>query len=342
VRTLDELYAAALGEGGNLFVYAGGDYTGQYARTKEAFMSRFPGMNLQLIVDYSKFHDARIDYQISTNTVVFDVAHLQTIQNYPRWKGLGALLNYKPIGFERVHEEFKDPDGSYYGIQINCFGNTINSALLPDNSTWPTEARDYLRPEFKGKLIATYPNDDDAILFLFKQIVDKYGVQYLHDFKNQEPVFARGSHVGGREVTAGRYPATFTSGGSLRNATGSTHFVLPKEDPFVMWPQIGAIFKNAPHPEAAKLYMSWALDKTVQEGHQSFSVRDDVPSPAGYEDVFGYNNGDPLAFGRFMADRRAAETFRSQIGIVFGEVVGENTAGSSRFGLHPVMEPPVN
>lgn len=43
-------------------------------------------MKLNVIVDYSKFHDARIDNQLATNTLVPDVVQLQTLQDYPRWK----------------------------------------------------------------------------------------------------------------------------------------------------------------------------------------------------------------------------------------------------------------
>lgn len=53
-RTLDELYRDALAEGGRLVIYAGGDTPTQQDSTKAAFKERFPGVDLTLIVDYSK------------------------------------------------------------------------------------------------------------------------------------------------------------------------------------------------------------------------------------------------------------------------------------------------
>lgn len=72
-RTLDELYQAALAAGGKLVIYAGGDTPTQQDGTKAAFKARFPDIDLTLIVDYSKYHDVRVDNQFATGTLVPDV-----------------------------------------------------------------------------------------------------------------------------------------------------------------------------------------------------------------------------------------------------------------------------
>ena len=41
----------------------------------------------------------------------------------------------------------------------------------------------------------------------------------------------------------------------------------------------GGIFKDAPHPNAAKLYLTWFLAKEQQSRVGSFSSRADVPPP---------------------------------------------------------------
>ena len=65
-RSLDELYQAAKAEGGKLVVYAGGDVASQQAGVVAAFKEQFPDIDLTMVVDYSKFHDARIDNQFAT------------------------------------------------------------------------------------------------------------------------------------------------------------------------------------------------------------------------------------------------------------------------------------
>ncbi|MET9827958.1 hypothetical protein ABZ078_01320 [Streptomyces sp. NPDC006385] len=48
-------------------------------------------------------------------------------------------------------------------------------------STLRRRVRDLLGPRWKGKIVSTFPNDDDAVLYPYKLIVDKYG------FGTQEP-----------------------------------------------------------------------------------------------------------------------------------------------------------
>lgn len=334
-RTLEELHKAAVAEGGRVIVYAGGDTAGQQDGIKKAFEQRFPGVTLDVIVDYSKYHEARIDNQIATRSLVPDIIQIQTLQNFPRWKAQGVLQPYKPLGWEKVYAPFKDKDGAFTGIFVDAFSNVVNTKLLPDEKSWPTEAKDYLRPEFKGKIVLTYPTDDDAVLFWFKQVVDKYGWDYMDALARQEPIYVRGTQAPADMVESGEATVTFSTDGGLVPSEGTaSRFVLPKADPFVAWPQQAAILKSAKHPEAAKLYLSWLLDKDTQKNvWYMWSVRTDVEPPKGYKPIWEYKNGDPTAFGKFLSDREAVERFRSQIGLYLQEVKGDPSPGHP--GLHP-------
>ncbi|MCL6407707.1 extracellular solute-binding protein [Dickeya dadantii] len=327
-RSLDQIYQSALREGGVVTVYAGGDTAGQQDGIKQAFEKRFPGMTLNVIVDYSKFHDARIDNQLATDSLIPDVVQLQTLQDYPRWKKEGALLNYKPAGWDKIWPTFRDQDGAWTGIFVDAFSNVVNAKLV-DQKSWPREANDYLRPDLKGKIVVTYPNDDDAVLFWFKQVVDKYGWDYVAKFSEQEPVYVRGTQAPADDVESGKSAVTFSTDGALvPDAKASSRFVLPAQDPFVAWAQRAAIFKQAKHPESARLYLSWLLDpKTQTDVWYMWSVRTDVAPPAGYKHIWEYKNASPEAFERFMSDRAAVERFRAQIGLYLGEVKGEPSPG---------------
>jgi len=86
-RTLDEPYREASAHGGKLVVYSGGDRAASADAVRAAFGAAFPAIELTMIVDYSKFHDVRIDNQFATGTLVPDVVLLQPLQNFPRWAG---------------------------------------------------------------------------------------------------------------------------------------------------------------------------------------------------------------------------------------------------------------
>ena len=331
-KSLKQLYREAKAEGGTLTVYAGGDTASQQDGNKAAFEKAFPGITLNIVVDYSKFHDARIDSQLATGTLVPDVVQLQTLQDFPRWKKEGVLLPYKPAGFLRVHPRFKDPDGAWTGIFVDAFSTIYNAESVGSNP--PRTARDLLDPRWKGKIVSTFPNDDDAVLYLYKLLVDKYGWDWLRRFVAQDVAWVRGTQEPADRVEAGTAAIALGTDGMLTPADGvKTRFVVPERDPFMAWAQRAAILKDARHPAAAKLYLNWWLSKQTQSDFYMWSVRTDVSPHAGHRPIWDYPNAHVDGFEHFMSDRTLVERFRQQLTLYVGEVNGEPSPGW--LGLHP-------
>ncbi len=327
-RSLDEIYEQALKEGGSLTVYAGGDTPDQQDGIKAAFEKRFPGITLNVVVDYSKVHSARLDQQFEDRHVIPDIIQLQTLQDFPRWRREGKLVPYKPAGWDSIYSSFKDQTGAWTGVFVDAFSNVANIQALGKDDA-PLNAPDYLKPELKGKIVSTYPNDDDAVLFWYKQTIDRHGWEWMQGLMKQQPHFVRGTQAPADEVAAGKYAVTFTSDGSLRpNEKSPVRFALPSNDGFVAWAQRAAIVKGARHLETARLYLNWLLDKDTQQNVWTmWSVRTDVQPPAGYKPVWEYSNANLSAFERFMADRDGVERFRSRIQLYVGDVQGPSSAG---------------
>jgi Bacterial extracellular solute-binding protein len=59
-------------------------------------------------------------------------------------------------------------------------------------------------------------------------------------------------------------------------------------DPLPIWPFTAAIFKDAPHPDAAKLFVSWYLSPEQQAKTGNWSPRSDVPAPYGRKPILSY------------------------------------------------------
>lgn len=333
-KSLDALYQDALKEGGHLVVYAGGDTPEQQNGIKAAFEKRFPGITLDTIVDYSKVHDARIDYQLATHNLQADIAQLQTLQDFPRWKSENVLMAYKPQGWDKVYGDFKDADGAWTGVFIDAFSNVVNPSAL-GKIALPTQPMDYTNPALKGKIVSTYPNDDDAVLYAYKLAIDANGWDWLQKLMANQPHFVRGTQAPADEVESGKYAATFTTDGALKaDPQAKSKFVLPEKAGFVAWAQRAAIFKEAKHPAAAKLYLNWLLSKDFQENvWYMWSVRTDVAAPAGYKPIWEYPNANLKGFENFMADRAKVEQFRAQVQLFVGDVHGNSSAGV--LGLTP-------
>lgn len=325
-RSLDEIHKAALAEGGKLVVYAGGDVPDGNAGVEKAFKERFPGIDIRIITDLSKYHDMRIDQQLAVGRLECDVAHLQTMHDFDRWKAMNVLEPYKPLGWQAVYPEFKDPDGAFTAIKLFSFSNTVNNAI-PDEQA-PRDALDYLNPRLKGRLVLTYPHDDDAVLFQFDRIVSTHGWEYMDKLMLQDVKWIRGTVPAARTVIAGDKAATFTAAGSL--IPGKTaRFILPKTDTFLIWPQMAAIFRAAKNKEAARLYISWILDKdTIKAMPYQWTVRRDTENPGGYRTAYDCN-ADLGAFRRFMADRARVERLKGRFEQIIGPAQGDNPTKAS-------------
>ncbi|KAG2812800.1 hypothetical protein PC129_g15132 [Phytophthora cactorum] len=164
-KSIDDLYAEAVAEGGKLVLYHGGDTPTQQDSLHEDFQQRFQEINFTLVVDYSKYHDVRIDNQLETDTLVPDVVALQTLQDFTRWADEGKLLQYKPKWFSHIHASLKDNDGAWMAYTVYSFYTSYNSSSL-DGLDAPATLENLTDSQWAGKIASSYPNDDDAVLYL--------------------------------------------------------------------------------------------------------------------------------------------------------------------------------
>ena len=76
-------------------------------------------------------------------------------------------------------------------IGVLAFSFMYDVAAAGDGA--PKTPEDLINPEWKDKIASTYPNDDDAALYLYKLYVEAYGWDCLAELVAQNLQFARGS-----------------------------------------------------------------------------------------------------------------------------------------------------
>ena len=289
-ESMDELYAKAQPEK-TLVLYGAGP-TGSHDRWIKDFQVRFPGISVALTGGLSNGLNQKIEQQLAAKRMEADLAIFQTIQDFGKWKKAGALLLFKPEGSDAIDPAYKDEDGAFTAVSVNTVVYAYNTALLPPAEV-PTSALDFLKPRFRGRLITTDPTEDDAGLSAFNLIVQKYGWDYMDKYMAQQPAFVTSGHAAvSNAIAAGDKLATFNSTSTtprLKAQGKPIEPVFSQADPTPVFLVGAAIFKDAPHPNAAKLYLTWYLAKEQQSRTGTFSPRADVPPPAGLAPLSSYN-----------------------------------------------------
>lgn len=311
-QSTDQLYQAAKAEGA-LVLYGGGP-TSWYEPWIKEFEQAYPGIKVTLKAGSSSVLADEIDAQSKAGKLEVDAAILQTVQDYVRWKAAGRLLAFKPDGFDKIDDAWKDGEGLYVGITVHGLVYSYNSEKLALAQV-PKSAPDFLKPEFKGKIITTYPHLDDATLYLYQTIVDKYGWEFLDKLKANAPTFIEG-HLGvTRAIASGSDKIVtfdaFVNMTLTEAEAGKPVAIAPSEiDPMPVNPQIEGIFKDAPHPNAAKLYVGWYLQPEQQKRQRTWSSRSDVAPPAGLKPLSSYRLAN--SFREFVLDQPRIKALRER------------------------------
>ena len=288
-QTLDELYEKARLEKSVALVAAGPSEP--YEHWIREFQERYPGVTVSFTGGLSNGLNRSINQQIADKKMTSDLAIFQTIQDFVRWKREGALMLFRPQGSDQIDPAFKDEDGAFTTVSVNMVSYAYNTQLVAPADV-PGSALDFLKSVFQGKLITTDPSEDDASLLVFRGIVDKYGWDFMDKYMAQKPSFVTTGHANvSNAIAAGVQLATFDSTSTtprLKRDGKPIEAVLSKVDNIPVFLVAAAIFKDAPHPNGAKLFLDWYLAKEQQSRTGTFSARADVSPPAGFQPLASY------------------------------------------------------
>src|SRR6267154_6214519 len=319
-ETLAELYEKAKAEKAVVF-YSGGPAAPHENRAK-LFMQQFPGIEVKVTGGFSNVLNEQIEKQMAEKKLAVDMAFFQTVQDFVAWKRQGKLTLFKPDGFDQILPNFRDPDGAYMALSANALTYAYNTAAVKPEDA-PKSALDFLKPMFAGKLITCYPADDDATLYLFHVIIRKYGWGWMDKYMANRPSFVQGHLPVARSVAAGESIATFDASSSVWafRRQGKLEVVWSPVDETPVFTLTGGIFQDAPHSNAAKLYLTWFLAKEQQSRVGSFSSRVDVPPPEGLQPLTSYKIAN--GYRELMTDDKLVADLRKRFEAYTGPPVNK-------------------
>ena len=215
-------------------------------------------------------------------------------------------------------------------ILVVSFGRFYYDSNKLSDSDIPTDYLSLLDPKWKGKLVLTYPNDDDAVAYLFHLAVSRYGFDWFEALNQQDVKWVRGSATPyillAQEVNnaESQYTLSFSTT-QVAGYSDLVHAKVPTEEEFLSWYQTMAIFKSTKCPETAKLFVSWILSDEWQAplSKTLYTPLNHLNTQSGNQ-LFLVNYTQSQGFRQFEHDRTLVEWWKTQFETTLGPAVGVN------------------
>jgi iron(III) transport system substrate-binding protein len=271
-------------------VYYGHDGEAGIATLLDAFKKDFPKIKTSYVRLQTGALYAKVTAERSANRFGVDILQLSDISPAIDFQKKNGWEQYLSPEYATYKPEYQSTPPGFYGVPgVGFAGISYNkSKVKPEQA--PKTWKDILNPAFKDGVsvkLATSGMQHSQWYILRKM----YGNDFWQEFAKQRPkgfdaraqLFDRLAKGEDRMCALAEY-----AGYTLYQEKGADiDFVAPPEGMPAIAIYIGVVNK-APHPEAAKLFLDWAMSKRGQQVYQNQkillygSLRPDVgPMPTG-------------------------------------------------------------
>jgi iron(III) transport system substrate-binding protein len=283
-----ELYEAAKREGEITW------YTGQLqAEPSEAvgraFTERYPGVRCNVVRSTSQVAFQRLSQDMRARVAQCDAFSSSDYSHFTFLKREGRLMGYRPrnaAGMIPAIRDAGDPDGQFQITYLALYLMGRHKERVPEAEA-PRSWRDLTDPKWRDKLAVGHPGYSGAIGTWCVLMRRMYGWDYFRAFERNRPHIGRSAadpvtilNAGERIIGVGMPSASTLLGVSRGNPLA----LIYPTDGAVMVPSPSAIIRNAPRPNAAKLYLEFMAGPTYSEVSRAYfaeSLRPEVPPPVG-------------------------------------------------------------
>jgi iron(III) transport system substrate-binding protein len=173
----------------------------------------------------------------------------------------GLLMKYVSPESKFYGPGFKDPDGYWTDAYLNAHVLVYNTRMLKAQEV-PRSHPDLLQPQWKGKF-AMVSKAYEWFLKYLKVTGEEQCLQFFKRLAQQKPEFRIGSSQVADLVAAGEHPIGIntysTNVEDLKTRSAPVEWV--PLDPVIATLHPIAVSAQAPHPNAAKLFVDYVLSK---------------------------------------------------------------------------------
>jgi iron(III) transport system substrate-binding protein len=247
---------------GKVVVYNGAVGTPTLPKVAAAFEAKY-GIRMELLEARASELRERIRTEQAAGKVLGDVSHngsttttLQLAEN--TFQPHGTLPNARRPVPPFAVDEMRVP------IYVIPYGILVNTDMVKPAEE-PKSWKDLLDPKWKGKILSDDMRALGGGAVFFMVMTQKFGKEFHEKLAAQQPHMNRELRGNYPRIARGEYPiyAPFTLPDILELKGLPVKAILPPEgSPYVRFD--GAIFKGAPRPNAARLFLDFLLSDEGQ------------------------------------------------------------------------------
>jgi ABC-type Fe3+ transport system substrate-binding protein len=245
----------------------------------KAFEAKYAGIAVRVERSGSERVYQRIEQERGSSIFAVDVVNSADAAHFIAWKRNGWLLPYLP---EEVAKQFpaafRDADGTHATTRVWLSSLGYNTTLVKAEDA-PRSFADLLDPKWMGKIIKAHPGYSGTIMTATFQIARELGWGYFEKLAKQKIMQVQSSTDPPKKLALGER-AVMADGNDynliqLKDQGAPVEIVYPAEGtPMITGPS--GVFKQAPNPNAARLFQSWLHSREAQQQLVDFTGQHSV------------------------------------------------------------------
>jgi iron(III) transport system substrate-binding protein len=234
----------------------------------KAFEAKYAGVAVRVERTGAERVFQRISQEYSSKIYAVDVVNSSDAAHLIVWKRDGILAAYVPEDVGKHYPaEHKDVDGMFASFRVGLSIIAYNTSLVKADEA-PKSHKDLLDPKWKGKIVKAHPGYSGTIMTATYQLARDLGWDYLEKLTQQNVMQLQSASDPPKKLALGE--RAIQADGNEYNIFQLKEEGKPVEPvyategtPLVIGPN--GIFKNAPNPNAAKLFQAFCFSPECQQ-----------------------------------------------------------------------------
>jgi len=251
---------------GKLFYYTSVDLP-LAEKIAKSFEAAYPGIAVRVERSGAERVFQRIGQEYASRIYGVDVVNSSDAAHFIVWKRDGILAPFLPADVAMHYPaDHKDADGMFASFRVSLSPIAYNTDLVKREEA-PKSFADLLDPKWPGKIVKAHPSYSGTILTATFQVARELGWEYFEKLAKQKVMQVQSATDPPKKLALGER-AVMADGGEYnvlqsKESGGPLEVVYPMEGtPLVVGPN--GIFKNAPNPNAARLFQCYCFTPECQ------------------------------------------------------------------------------